>query len=37
MKTYRVIFHLDEDSEGKVNEVFINLRNLITENEIYNN
>ena len=31
MKKYRVIFHLDEDSEEKVNEVFNNLRNLIAD------
>jgi intracellular sulfur oxidation DsrE/DsrF family protein len=31
MKTYRVIFHLDEDSEEKINEVFNNLRNLIAD------
>ncbi len=29
MKTYRVIFHLDENSDQKVNEVFNNIRNLI--------
>lgn len=31
MKPYRVIFHLDEDSEEKTNEVFNNLRNLIAD------
>mgnify|MGYP001793963729 CR=1 FL=1 len=31
MKVYRVIFHLDEDSEQKVNEVFNNLRNLLAD------
>jgi len=31
MKAYNVIFHLDDDSEEKVNEVFNNLRNLLTD------
>lgn len=31
MKMYRVIFHLGEDSEEKVNEVFNNLRNLLVD------
>ena len=31
MKAYHVIFHLDEDSEEKVSEVFNNLRNLLTD------
>lgn len=31
MKTYHVIFHLDEDSDRKVNEVFNNMRNLLAD------
>lgn len=31
MKPYHVIFHLDEDSDEKVNEVFNNLRNLLAD------
>lgn len=31
VKTYQVVFHLDENSEGKINEVFNNLRNLIAD------
>lgn len=31
MKSYQVIFHMDENSEGKTNEVFNNLRNLIAD------
>jgi intracellular sulfur oxidation DsrE/DsrF family protein len=31
MKTYRVVFHLDEDSDQKVNEVLNNLRNLLAD------
>jgi intracellular sulfur oxidation DsrE/DsrF family protein len=31
MKQYHVIFHLDEDTEQKVNEVFNNLRNLLSD------
>lgn len=31
MKLYHVIFHLDEDSEQKANEVFNNLRNLLAD------
>lgn len=31
MKAYRVIFHLDENSEQKMNEVFNNIRNLIND------
>ena len=30
-KLYRVIFHLDENNEEKVNEVFNNLRNLLAD------
>lgn len=31
MKTYPVIFHLDEENESKINETFNNLRNLLTD------
>lgn len=31
MKTYQVVFHLDEDSEEKTNEVFNNIRNLLVD------
>ena len=31
MKIYHVIFHLDEDSEQKANEIFNNLRNLLAD------
>jgi uncharacterized protein len=31
LKTYKAIFHLDEDSEQRVNEVFNNLRNLLAD------
>jgi uncharacterized protein len=31
MKMYRAIFHLDEDADEKVNEVFNNLRNLLAD------
>ncbi len=31
LKPYQVIFHLDEDNETRVNEVFNNLRNLLAD------